>query len=84
MPQQYDAIIVGAGHNGLVTAAYLAKGYDVVVCPGYTPKFLPLEDRREHMDAQQEEQHDDRNGRDQRGKTEAAAHGLIVVLPHMT
>ena len=25
MPEQYDAIIVGAGHNGLVTAAYLAK-----------------------------------------------------------
>lgn len=25
MPQTYDAIIIGAGHNGLVTAAYLAK-----------------------------------------------------------
>ena len=25
MPERYDAIIVGAGHNGLVTAAYLAK-----------------------------------------------------------
>ncbi len=25
MPEKYDAIIVGAGHNGLVTAAYLAK-----------------------------------------------------------
>src|SRR6185436_11559899 len=23
---QYDAIVVGAGHNGLVTAGYLAKG----------------------------------------------------------
>ena len=23
--QNYDAIIIGAGHNGLVTAAYLAK-----------------------------------------------------------
>jgi phytoene dehydrogenase-like protein len=23
--QSYDAIIIGAGHNGLVTAAYLAK-----------------------------------------------------------
>ncbi len=22
----YDVIIIGAGHNGLVTAAYLAKG----------------------------------------------------------
>jgi phytoene dehydrogenase-like protein len=25
MPQTYDAIIVGAGHNGLVTAGYLAR-----------------------------------------------------------
>ncbi|QEL17991.1 phytoene desaturase family protein [Limnoglobus roseus] len=25
MPSRYDAIIIGAGHNGLVTAAYLAK-----------------------------------------------------------
>ena len=25
MPSSYDAIIVGAGHNGLVTAAYLAR-----------------------------------------------------------
>ena len=25
MPQIYDAIIVGAGHNGLVTAGYLAR-----------------------------------------------------------
>src|SRR3954463_7346129 len=25
MPATYDAIIVGAGHNGLVTAAYLAR-----------------------------------------------------------
>ncbi len=25
MPEQYDAIVIGAGHNGLVTAAYLAK-----------------------------------------------------------
>ena len=25
MPQTYDAIIVGAGHNGLVAAAYLAR-----------------------------------------------------------
>lgn len=30
--KQYDAIIVGAGHNGLVSAAYLAKaGYRVLV-----------------------------------------------------
>jgi phytoene dehydrogenase-like protein len=26
MPQQYDAIIVGGGHNGLVAATYLARG----------------------------------------------------------
>src|SRR5579862_618637 len=25
MPKQYDAIIIGAGHNGLVTAGYLAR-----------------------------------------------------------
>jgi phytoene dehydrogenase-like protein len=25
MPQNYDAIVVGAGHNGLVTAGYLAR-----------------------------------------------------------
>lgn len=25
MPNTYDAIIIGAGHNGLVTAAYLAR-----------------------------------------------------------
>ena len=33
MPQnQYDAIVIGAGHNGLVTAAYLAKdGLSVLV-----------------------------------------------------
>lgn len=32
MANTYDAIIIGAGHNGLVTAAYLAKaGYKVLV-----------------------------------------------------
>src|SRR5580693_7256377 len=32
MPKTYDAIVIGAGHNGLVTAAYLAKaGYRVLV-----------------------------------------------------
>src|SRR6266542_1244714 len=25
MPERYDAVIVGGGHNGLVTAAYLAR-----------------------------------------------------------
>ena len=32
MPKSFDAIIIGAGHNGLVTAAYLAKaGWSVLV-----------------------------------------------------
>src|ERR1700682_3660281 len=32
MPGKYDAIIVGGGHNGLVTAAYLARaGWKVLV-----------------------------------------------------
>ena len=25
MPQRYDAVIIGGGHNGLVSAAYLAR-----------------------------------------------------------
>lgn len=32
MPQHYDAIVIGGGHNGLVTAAYLARaGRKVIV-----------------------------------------------------
>jgi phytoene dehydrogenase-like protein len=32
MKQQYDAIVVGAGHNGLVTATYLSRaGWDTLV-----------------------------------------------------
>jgi phytoene dehydrogenase-like protein len=32
MPQSYDAILIGAGHNALVTAAYLARaGWKVLV-----------------------------------------------------
>src|SRR5947207_3022129 len=32
MPGKYDAIIIGAGHNGLVTACYLARaGWKVLV-----------------------------------------------------
>ena len=26
MPNEYDAIVIGSGHNGLVNAAYLARG----------------------------------------------------------
>ena len=25
-PKRYDAIVIGGGHNGLVNAAYLARG----------------------------------------------------------
>ena len=25
MPQRYDAIVIGGGHNGLISAAYLAR-----------------------------------------------------------
>lgn len=32
MPTDYDAVIIGAGHNGLVTANYLARaGKSVLV-----------------------------------------------------
>ena len=32
MAERYDAVVVGAGHNGLTTAAYLAKaGRSVLV-----------------------------------------------------
>ena len=32
MPQRYDAVIIGGGHNGLISAAYLARaGRKVVV-----------------------------------------------------
>ncbi|MDQ6730190.1 MAG: FAD-dependent oxidoreductase, partial [Actinomycetota bacterium] len=31
-PPSYDALVIGAGHNGLVTAAYLARaGWSVLV-----------------------------------------------------
>ena len=31
MPQRYDAVIVGGGHNGLVCAAYLADRFERVL-----------------------------------------------------
>jgi len=32
MPQRYDAIVIGGGHNGLVNAAYLARAGKKVLC----------------------------------------------------
>ena len=32
MPNEFDVVIVGAGHNGMIAAAYLAKaGLDVAI-----------------------------------------------------
>ena len=48
MPTEYDAIIIGAGHNGLTTAAYLARGVpiDALGAPvdpaGLAPGLVPL------------------------------------------
>src|SRR5918993_1056554 len=47
MPQTYDAIIIGAGHNGLVCAAYLARaGQKVLVLQRSPSSFSPFPDGR--------------------------------------
>ena len=41
--KKYDAIIIGAGHNGLTNAAYLAKaGLDVLVVEKMNTLEAPL------------------------------------------
>ena len=38
-----DAIVIGAGHNGLVCAAYLAKaGLDVLIVGGAIASVVPV------------------------------------------
>lgn len=43
MAQKYDIIIVGAGHNGLVAGAYLARAGPEKPSPSLV--FLPFSDR---------------------------------------
>ena len=39
LSDRYDAIIVGGGHNGLVTAAYLARaGVSTLLLEGDSPR----------------------------------------------
>jgi len=42
MPDRYDAIILGGGHDGLTCGAYLARAglSTVVTCSGYVPDAL--------------------------------------------
>jgi flavin-dependent dehydrogenase len=47
--KQWDAVVIGGGHNGLVAAAYLAKnGLDTLVCErrGVSGMLFPNLDRR--------------------------------------
>ena len=42
--KKYDAIVIGAGHNGLTNAAYLAKsGLDVLVVESDTLESLSID-----------------------------------------
>ena len=36
-PSRYEALVVGGGHNGLVTAAYLARAGKLLLAPGKLP-----------------------------------------------
>ena len=37
----YDAVVIGAGHNGLICATYLAKAGHRVLAVSYTHLTLP-------------------------------------------
>ena len=46
MTDHYDTIIIGAGHNGLVAAAYLAKaGKKVLVLERRVAQTIPFENQ---------------------------------------
>ena len=42
--KKYDAIVVGAGHNGLANAAFLAKAGMDVLCVGFLWVFFPFKE----------------------------------------